>query len=153
MKEHENKRTSRGIDPEKFGMWEGCRGEFYTAGCVCRICGKTRADHCAAGLPSAEPQRTAEKTLEPPAEIQIPVCQIDAPCRIIITRGHGSAGPLDYDNLVGGLKALRDQITEKVLGRQSDAEKDGIEWIYRQEPGHGCKVEIFQKQIQEEQVK
>lgn len=150
---NENKRTSRGIDPEKYGMWEGCHGEFYTAGSVCRICGKPRADHRPAGLPAAEPQRTAEKTLDAFAEIQIPVCQIDAACRIIITRGHGTAGPLDYDNLVGGLKALRDQITEKVLHRKSDAEKDGIEWIYRQEPGHGCKVEIFQKKKPEEHVK
>ena len=150
---NEQKRTSRGIDPEKFGMWEGCRGEFFTAGCVCRICGKTRADHCAAGCPAAQPQRTAEKALDAFAEIQIPVCKADEPCRIVITRGHGSAGPLDYDNFVGGLKALRDQITEKVLHRKSDAEKDGIEWIYRQEPGHGCKVEIFQKKKPEEHVK
>lgn len=150
---NENKRTSRGIDPEKFGLWEGCRGEFFTAGCVCRVCGKTRADHRPAGLPASQPQRTAEKTLDTFAKIQIPLLKVDEPCRIIITRCHGSAGPLDYDNLVGGIKALRDQITEKVLHRKSDAEKDGIEWLYRQEPGHGCKVEIFQKKKPEEQVK
>jgi len=150
---NENKRTSRGIDPEQFGLWEGCRGEFFAAGCVCRFCGKARADHRAAGLPAAEPQRIAQEALDAPAEIQITVCPPDEPVRIVITRGYGSAGPLDYDNLVGGLKALRDQITEKILGRKSDAEKDGIEWIYRQEPGRGCKVEIFQIQKQEEKVK
>ena len=150
---NENKRTSRGIDPEQFGLWEGCRGEFFTAGSVCRICGKSRADHRAAGFPHAQPQRAAEKTLDTFAEIQIQVCKVDEPCRVVITRGYGSAGPLDYDNFVGGLKALRDQIAEKILGRKSDAEKDGIEWIYRQEPGKGCKVEIFQKQKQEEKVK
>ncbi len=139
-------RTSRGIDPERFGFWEGCRGEFFAAGCVCRFCGKGRADHRAAGFPSAQPQRTAQEALDAPAEIQIQVCKVDEPCRVVITRGYGSAGPLDYDNLVGGLKAMRDQITERILGRQSDAEKDGIEWIYRQEPGHGCKVEIFKKE-------
>lgn len=150
---NENKRTSRGIDPEQFGLWEGCRGEFFTAGCVCRICGKARADHRAAGLPAAEPQQIAQETLDAPAEIQITVCPPDEPVRIVITRGYGSAGPLDYDNFVGGLKPIRDQITEKILGRKSDAEKDGIEWIYRQEPGKGCKVEIFQKKKQEEKVK
>ncbi len=143
---NENKRTSRGIDPEKYGLWEGCGGVFYTASGTCRVCGKTRADHCAAGLPAAESQRAAQETLDTFAEIQIPVCKVDEPCRVVITRGYGSAGPLDYDNFVGGLKPLRDQITERILGRQSDAEKDGIEWIYRQEPGHGCKVEIFKKE-------
>jgi len=134
-------------------MWEGCRGEFYTAGSVCRICGKPRADHRAAGLPAAEPQRIAQEALDAPAEIQIALRPVDGPCKVVITRCHGTGGPLDYDNLVGGLKALRDQITEKILGRKSDAEKDGIEWIYRQEPGRGCKVEIFQIQKQEEKVK
>jgi len=39
---------------------------------------------------------------------------------------------LDFDNLVGGCKELRDAIAEDLLGRAGDAEKDGIRFEYAQ---------------------
>ena len=52
--------------------------------------------------------------------------------RVTITRR--SQRPLDDDNLIGGCKQLRDAIAE-LLGRNGDAEKDGLVWEYRQEKG------------------
>ena len=50
-----------------------------------------------------------------------------------------SPRPLDDDNLIGGCKQLRDAIAE-LLGRKGDAEKDGLEWEYRQEKGEKMTV-------------
>ena len=143
----------RKFDPESAGLWQGCDGDYYTAAGKCRRCGKGRAEHHPAGLPPAVPERTAEPALDAQSRLQIAVPRIDGACRVVITRGYGSAGPLDYDNLVGGAKALRDQIAEKILHRKSDAENTGILWEYRQEPGHGCKVEIFQTEKKKKEVK
>ena len=142
MKVNEGKKK-RGIDPDALGIWEGCGGVWYTRGSVCRECGKTRADHRAGGLSPAKPERDLKSALDFRPSLQIPLPGIGRNCRIVITRGYGSAGPLDNDNLLGGLKALRDQITAQILGRDSDAEKDGIVWEYRQVRGKGVKVEIF----------
>lgn len=60
--------------------------------------------------------------------------------RIRFTRGY-SKTPLDYDNLVGGLKPLRDEIA-RTLGID-DAESGGVKWEYAQEKGKMNKVEIF----------
>ena len=141
----QRKNKRRAFDPESLGIWEGCNGEFFASGVLCRHCGKARADHLSGGLPQSKPQRDLEKALELYPKIQKPLLQIDGACRVVITRGYGPAGPLDHDNFVGGLKHLRDQITEKILLRASDAESDGLLWEYRQEPGHGLKVEIFEK--------
>lgn len=137
-------RKRNGIDPDALGIWEGCGGVWYTAGGRCRECGKTRADHHSGELPAAKPQRDPQSALDICPSLQIPLPGIGRNCRIVITRGYGSAGPLDNDNLLGGLKALRDQITAQILGRESDAEKDGIVWEYRQVRGKGVKVEIFE---------
>jgi hypothetical protein len=62
----------------------------------------------------------------------------DAPrLRVAITRR--AQRPLDDDNFAGGAKQLRDAIAE-LLGRQGDAEKDGLEWEYRQEKGEKMTV-------------
>ena len=60
--------------------------------------------------------------------------------RIRITRGYRGT-PLDYDNLVGGCKPLRDEIA-RTLGID-DAEHGGIIWEYCQQKGQINKVEIF----------
>lgn len=64
--------------------------------------------------------------------------------RIRITRGY-SATPLDYDNLVGGAKPLRDEIA-RTLGID-DAEHGGVTWEYAQEKGRLNKIEIFSEKI------
>ena len=148
--EDERRKVRRGLDPEKFGIWEGCKGEYFFAGTNCRYCGKPRADHISAGVQKPQPQRTHQAALDKTPRLENPIIRLDAPCRIVITRGYGSAGPLDYDNFVGGLKILRDEITDKVLCRKSDAEKDGIIWEYKQVPGKGVKVEFFQEEEKEE---
>ena len=137
-------RKRNGIDPDALGIWEGCGGVWYTAGSACRECGKTRADHHPGGLPASKSERDPQSALDFRPSLQIPLPGIGRRCRIVITRGYGSAGPLDSDNLLGGLKALRDQITAQILRRESDAEKDGIVWEYRQVSGKGVKVEIFE---------
>ena len=57
--------------------------------------------------------------------------------RVTITRR--SPRPLDDDNFVGGAKQLRDAIAE-MLGRKGDAERDGLEWEYRQERGAAATI-------------
>jgi hypothetical protein len=57
----------------------------------------------------------------------------DAP-RLHITITRRAPRQLDGDNFVGGCKQLRDAIAE-LLGRKGDAERDGLEWEYRQEKG------------------
>lgn len=88
----------------------------------------------------AQNHRSGARDPEPqPAEAlvaKVPRKEIlgaDAPrLRVAITRR--SQRPLDDDNFVGGCKQLRDAIAE-LLGRKGDAEKDGLEWEYRQEKG------------------
>ena len=143
---HENKNKRRGFDPDQLGIWQGCSGEFFSGSQRCRFCGKTRADHLSAIVPPAKSERNHQTALDPAPSLEGSLLEPDEACKVVITRGYGTAGPLDLDNLVGGLKILRDQITEHILCRQSDAEKDGIIWEYRQQPGRGCKVEIFQKE-------
>lgn len=147
--ENETKKRRKTIDPEKLGIWEGCNGEWVCAGAACRYCGKARTDHISGRLPQSKPQRDIEPPLELYPKIQKPLIRIDDPCRIVITRGYGPAGPLDHDNFVGGIKHLRDEIADKILCRKSDAEKDGILWEYKQAPGKGVKVEFFQKEKEE----
>ena len=66
------------------------------------------------------------------------VLDADSPrLRVTITRR--SQRPLDDDNFIGGCKQLRDAIAE-LLGRKGDAEKDGLEWEYRQERGAAATI-------------
>ena len=146
MNHEQPKNKRRGFDPDKLGIWEGCNGEFFPGAMPCRICGRSRAHHLPAYVPAAKPQRNHQTALEPIATFKGSLLTPHEACRVVITRGYGPAGPLDLDNLVGGLKQLRDQITEQILRRSSDAEKDGILWEYRQEPGRGVKIEIFRQE-------
>lgn len=146
MNHEQPKNKRRGFDPDKLGIWEGCNGEFFPGAMPCRICGRSRAHHLPAYVPAAKPQRNHQTALEPVATLKGSLLTPYEACRVVITRGYGPAGPLDLDNLVGGCKILRDQITEQILRRSSDAEKDGILWEYRQEPGRGVKIEIFRQE-------
>lgn len=137
--------AKRGIDPDEFGMWECCQpGIMYTRFGRCTKCGKTDADARISKLPAAKPQRSAGAALEQTPTLKASLLGACRACRVVITRGYGSAGPLDRDNLLGSCKKLRDEIAAKVLGRDDDAESDTLQWEYRQEPGRGVKVEIFE---------
>ncbi len=149
MNSDQPKNKRRGFDPDKLGIWEGCNGEFFPGAMPCRICGRPRAHHLSADVPTAKPQRNHQTALEPIATLKGSLLTPHEACRVVITRGYGPAGPLDLDNLVGGCKILRDQITEKILNRMSDAEKDGIIWEYKQCQGKGVLVEIFKKKENE----
>ena len=89
--------------------------------------------HC--GKAHSEPQQAGALV----EEVQrADILDADAPrLRVAITRR--SPRPLDDDNLIGGCKQLRDAIAE-LLGRRGDAEKDGLEWEYRQEKGEKMTV-------------
>lgn len=87
------------------------------------------------GQAHAEPQ-PAEALV---AEVQrADVLDADA-ARLRVTITRRAPRELDGDNLVGGCKQLRDAIAE-LLGRKGDAEKDGLEWEYRQERGAAATI-------------
>ena len=142
-----NANQTRGIDPDKFGLWRGCDGQLYAPSARCRQCGKTALEHLSAGGSSAVPQRASFPTLDKAPKIKESLLRIDGPCRVRITRGTGPAGPLDRDNLLGSLKKLRDEIAEKILGLSDDAESEALSWEYCQRPGGGVLVEIFEDSI------
>ena len=127
------------------GWWKGCDGEVYAEHAKCRKCGKTRANHLPPGIQATEPKRNPVLSLDTAFPNGKSLLRIDGQVRIRITRGYRGT-PLDYDNLAGGLKKLRDQITEKILGRNDDSEASGITWEYRQEKGAGVLIEIFTKE-------
>lgn len=122
--------------------WKGCNGELYTPGARCRKCGGTAADHIPAGLQAAELKRPDAEALELPVTEGESLFGPDCRLRVTITRGIGKNGPLDADNLAGGCKHLRDEITRKILGRKDDSEATGIEWVYRQKEIKGTLIEI-----------
>lgn len=138
---HERKKHA--IDPDKFGLWQGCDGAYYTAAGHCAICGKPRGDHSAAGRGGSKPEPSAKDALRSPLRACASLPQIAGKLRVKFTRGYRGI-PLDRDNLVGGFKPLRDEIA-RVLGRD-DAEHRGITWEYEQIPGAVCKVEIFKEE-------
>lgn len=130
------------LDPDEFGLWEGCDGAWYTRFGRCAVCGKEKSDHTAARRGDTQPQPAAPDALRPALRACRALSPIAGRLRVVFTRGYRGT-PLDHDNLVGGFKPLRDEIA-RVLGRD-DAEHLGIEWEYRQEPGAVCKVEIYTK--------
>lgn len=138
---------TRGIDPDKFGLWRGCDGQYYAPSARCRQCGKAHAEHLLSGVSASQSQRDSGKALDGPPEIKKSLLRIDGPCRVRITRGHGPAGPLDRDNLLGACKALRDAIAEKILGLADDAESETLRWDYAQKPGDGVLIEFFEDSI------
>ena len=87
-----------------------------------------QANHRGAGDP--QPQPAEALVAKVPRE---EILGADAP-RLHITITRRAPRQLDGDNFVGGCKQLRDAIAE-LLRRQGDAERDGLEWEYRQEKG------------------
>ena len=144
MENERKERTSRGIDPNKFGLWRGCDEGYYAPSARCLRCGKAHAEHLLSGVSASQSQRDSGKALDGPPEIKKSLLRIDGACRVRITRGHGPAGPLDRDNLFGACKKLRDEIAAKILGLADDAESETLEWEYAQKPGSGTLVEIFE---------
>lgn len=132
------------VKREGLGLWECC-GELIASGARCPRCGKRKGDADPAGDGVAKPEPVAGNALVSALKVAPKVRAIVGRLRITITRGNGGK-PLDYDNLVGGTKPLRDEIA-RLLGRD-DAEHRGIEWKYRQAPGWIRMVEI--EKIEEE---
>lgn len=144
MNEQKKQKRKR-FDVQAAGCWQGCGGEYYTGTGKCRICGKGSLAHISGRLPAAKSEPDPFPTLDVVSPSQTALIPVDRPCRVRITRCYRKGQQLlDHDNLVGGSKGLRDAICEKILGRSSDAESSGITWEYRQEPGSGTLVEIFE---------
>ena len=65
------------------------------------------------------------------------------PLKITLTRI--APRSLDYDNLVTGMKPIRDGVTDG-LGLTDDSESTGLEWVYAQQAGlykeYGLRVEV-----------
>lgn len=133
------KRTA--VDPAALGLWECCEpGVYYTPHGRCPKCGKTAADRDrTAERGNSKPQPPEAGALVGLQSVAKGVFPDTAKLRVVIVRGCGAI-PLDTDNLVGGAKPLRDAIAE-LLGRD-DAERHGIEWVYRQEKGAATRIEI-----------
>jgi len=133
------KRTS--VDPDALGLWECCEpGVYFTPHGRCPKCGKTVSDRDrAAGSKDSKPEHDETGALVKILQTAKGLFPDTARIEVTIVRGSGPI-PLDHDNLVGGCKPLRDAIAE-LLGRD-DAERHGIEWIYRQERGAATRVEI-----------
>lgn len=132
--------------PEEIGMWQCC-GEWHARAARCRKCGNTRpgAGGVSAGAKIAVTQRPADKTLDIPNEVKAAVPRRPEKLHIRLTRFFSGGKPLDNDNLLGSLKALRDVITADLLGLADDSEASGLEWEYRQAPGKGVLIEVFKK--------
>jgi hypothetical protein len=106
----------------------------------CRECGTALDSNGIAKEKHAKSERTAKLALGKALPIAQEVFKNAKTLRIRFTRGY-SRTALDYDNLVGGLKPLRDEIA-RTLGID-DAESGGVKWEYAQEKGKMNKVEIF----------
>ncbi len=130
------------INPDNLGLWECCEpGVFYTRFGRCTRCGKTASDRDRTPKRGdSEPQPPESVTLDKILKTQKGIFSYSAKLRVTIVRGCGAI-PLDDDNLVGGAKPLRDAIAAELLGRD-DAERNGIEWVYRQEKGAATRIEI-----------
>lgn len=136
---------------EDFGAWVStCDNRMYSKYARCHVCGKTASDHVFSVLKTAKSERPVDKTLDFPVRGKKSLFAVDRAVRIRITRGYGSAGPLDRDNLLGACKAIRDQITEKILGLADDRESESLAWEYEQKPGAGVMVEIFERKTTKE---
>lgn len=120
--------------------WKGCNDELYSAGAICKVCGKTCSSH---NVRFADTQlKSADKrALVATVKAAQGLFKTDAKLRIVITRGYQQT-ELDRDNLVGGCKPLRDEIA-KLIGRD-DAERFGIEWQYEQAKTPFHKIEIYE---------
>lgn len=137
---HENRKKR--INPDTLGLWECCEpGVYFTPHGRCPKCRKTAKDRdrtpkCG----NSKPQPPESVTLGKILSTQKGLFPDSAKLRVTIIRGCGAI-PLDDDNLAGGSKPLRDAIAAELLGRD-DAERHGIEWVYRQEKGAATRIEI-----------
>lgn len=139
-----NGKKSNRIDAGKLGLWECCGGVWYTAAGRCAKCGKTSADNHATGLPTAKPESVKLEALDRGAQKQSFVPRPDAKFIVVFARGY-SGIPLDEDNLVASFKALRDAVADQILNVASDAEREGLQWEYRQFKGKGTSVAIYER--------
>ena len=96
----------------------------------CRECGTALNSNGITEEKHAQLERTAKLALGEALPSAQKIFKDVATLRIRFTRGY-SKTPLDYDNLVGGLKPLRDEIA-RTLGID-DAESGGVKWEYAQE--------------------
>ena len=118
-------------------IWRCKCGQYNAAGLrYCARCGQSMEvqnagdNHSRRGDAFAEPAEQAALVGQVKAE---EVLDGDAK-RLLVTIERHSTRELDYDNLVGGSKQLRDAIAE-LLGRKGDAERDGLEFRYVQKKG------------------
>lgn len=135
-----NAKSKHVINGDRLGLWRGCDGAYYTKFGHCAVCGKTAESHVAtAGAENSKPERAAADALRQTRRAIKALPPIAGKLRVKFTRGYRGI-PLDRDNLVGGLKPLRDEIA-RIYGRD-DAEQSGITWEYEQAKGAIHAVEI-----------
>lgn len=133
------------------GLWQCCGGVWYTAAGRCRKCGKSRDERFGivgqnkpAGIHKPEFKSDPLTALGGEFEAQEFVPRDDSKYIVVFSRGY-SRIPLDMDNLVASFKALRDAVADKILKMESDAERFGLQWEYRQFKGQGTTVAIYQR--------
>lgn len=151
-----NGKSKNHIDPAKLGLWECCDGVWYTPGGRCPKCGRTANDPVrpvSDGVPAKLPKPKSEPdfvaALDFKFEEQKIVPRDDVRYIVVFSRGYTGL-PLDYDNLVASLKALRDSVAEKILKMDTDAEAAGLQWEYRQAPGQsGTTIAIYRRKERE----
>ena len=120
-----NGNAKHAINGDRLGLWQGCDGAYYTPAGHCAVCGKSRDGHFAAARNgNSKSKSPVANALRPALRAVKSLPPIAGKLRIKFTRGYRGT-PLDRDNLVGGLKPLRDEIA-RILGRD-DAEHRGIE--------------------------
>lgn len=149
-----NGKRKNGIDPDALGLWECCDGIWYTASGRCPKCGKTAKDRLpasgqnpSAGISQPKPESNSVAALDLEPEKQDFVPRDDAEYIIVLCRGYTGI-PLDGDNLVASFKALRDAVSDHLLKTSSDAEKNGLQWEYRQFKGKSTKIAIYRRKIE-----
>ena len=122
--------------------WKGCDNELYSAGAVCRVCGKASVGHISGERSDTVRKPMATDALDKAVKAATAIFPASSKLRIVITRG-ASTIALDHDNLEGGCKALRDEIARHLLGRD-DAERFGTTWEPKQAKTPFHKIEIYE---------
>lgn len=122
--------------------WKGCDNELYSAGAVCRVCGKASGGHISGERADTKRKPLAAVALGKAVQAATAIFPASSKLRIVITRG-ASKIELDNDNLDGGCKALRDEIARHLLGRD-DAERFGNTWEPREKKQGFHKIEIYE---------
>lgn len=101
---------------------------FATGSEAFKALNRSLADSCVESKHEHHRQKALDSLL-PPKKAVVPIS-----ARLFVEFVRIGGEELDHDNLINGLKAVRDFLAIEIFGKAGDAPKDGIEFDYRQVP-------------------